>query len=187
MTPEEHKSFIEKGKQRKLEVRRGKFLVYKEETLEFKDRSTFYQEIVEHPGAVVIVPIADDGEIFLVRQYRFPIKEILLELPAGKIDPGENYKSCAIRELQEEIGYKPTTLTPFHTNYPAPGYATERLEFFIAKGLTPSTLPSDKDEEIEVVKYPLDRLLAMVENNEIKDGKTINGLLLYEKMRRNFS
>lgn len=131
---------------------------------------------VEHPGAVVLVPV-HEGNVLLVRQYRHPTGGQLLELPAGTLEPGEEPIETARRELQEECGFLPQRLVPLMKLYAAPGYSSELYHFFLAEDLVPSRLPGDDDEEIEVVRMPLPEALERAAAGEFQDAKTALGIL----------
>jgi ADP-ribose pyrophosphatase len=133
--------------------------------------------VVRHPGAVAIVPITEDGQVILIRQYRLAAERILWEIPAGTLEAGEDPRICAERELQEEAGFFPGELTLLGSFYVAPGISTEVIQLFIARDLRPSQLEKDDDELIEVVKIPLVDALEKIRTGEICDGKTIIGLL----------
>ena len=132
---------------------------------------------VQHPGAVVLIPLLGD-DVLLVRQFRHPTGEVILELPAGTLEPGEDPRETATRELQEECGYRPERLDLILTGYAAPGYSSEVYHFFRAEGLVPSRLPGDVDEEIELVRMPLREAVAMARGGRMGDVKTALGLLL---------
>jgi ADP-ribose pyrophosphatase len=136
------------------------------------------REVVRHPGAIAIVPLLDNGEIVMVRQFRLPAGRIMLEIPAGTLQPDEDPFLGAERELQEEIGQRPGKLTRIGGEYTAPGYTTEYIHLFLATELQESKLAVDDDEFLEIVTLPLDEALRRVENGEIEDGKTIAALLL---------
>jgi ADP-ribose pyrophosphatase len=135
-------------------------------------------EIVEHHGAVAIIPFDADENVWLVSQYRHPTGDNLLEIPAGTLTPGEDPVDCARRESQEEIGMAPGELIPLGAGYVAPGYSTEFLHFFLARELTPSALEPDEDEQIDICKIPLEQLWGDVIQRKIRDIKTIAGLAL---------
>jgi ADP-ribose pyrophosphatase len=135
-------------------------------------------EIVEHVGSVAIVPLAEDGGIWFVRQYRHAAGRELLELPAGTLGPGEAPEACAGRELREEIGMRADRLTRIGGFYLAPGYATEYMHIFLADGLTADPLPADADEELFPEKLPMTEVHKLLETGAIEDGKTIAALAI---------
>ncbi len=137
---------------------------------------TLEKTIVDHPGAVAIVPLLPDGQVVLIRQYRLAAQTVLLEIPAGTLEVGENPRACAERELQEEIGYFPETLISLGQFYVAPGISNEMIHLFAGYDLRPSRLPSDVDEMIEIDIIPLAQARAMIVSGEIQDAKTIVGL-----------
>ena len=136
-----------------------------------------YREWVNHPGAVCCIPILPNGDIVMVRQYRYSISNEVLELPAGKIDKGESPEDCAHRELEEETGYKADSLQLLTKFYPAIGFANEEMWLFIAKDLNKTISKLDSDEFLEVLYFNLDDLVKMVWDNKITDSKTIIGIL----------
>lgn len=135
-------------------------------------------EVVEHSGAVAIVPIDSQDKVWLVRQYRHPAGEYLLEIPAGTLKQGEDPGDCARRESQEEIGMAPGELIPLGAGFMAPGYSTEFIHFFLARQLVPSALPPDEDEELAIETIALEELWAEVGRGAIRDIKTIAGVAL---------
>lgn len=135
------------------------------------------REVVRHPGAVAVVPLDADGSVILVRQYRIAADRVMLEIPAGTLDPGEPAATCAERELQEEAGLRPGRLDSLGGIFAAPGYTTEYIHLFLATELSASSLEMDDDEFIEVVRLPFDEALRMIDDGEIDDSKTVAGLL----------
>jgi ADP-ribose pyrophosphatase len=140
------------------------------------------REIVEHSHAVCIVPIDDDGNVILVRQFRKPAEAALLEVPAGGVEEGEVSEEAVLRELQEEIGYTADKLQHLSSFWVAPGWATEYMHAYLATGLMASKLEGDDDENIEVVRLPFDQAVAMFKTGEINDGKTIASMLLAQPL-----
>lgn len=135
------------------------------------------REVVKHPGAVAVVALDDQQRVLLVRQFRLPAAQVLREIPAGTLEPNEDAAECAARELQEETGYKPLKLEAMGGFFVAPGYTTEYIHLFFATQLRESRLESDTDEFIEADHVPLVEALAMIEQGEIIDGKSVTGLL----------
>jgi len=147
--------------------------------VELDDGTRAVREAVRHHGAVVLVPLTADGRVLLVRQYRYVPGEVLLELPAGSIGPGEDPAACAVRELAEETGHHAATLRPLAAFYSAPGFCDEMVHCFLAADLEPvEGVSGDEDERIEVVAMPLAEAVAMARRGAIRDAKTIAGLLL---------
>lgn len=135
------------------------------------------RELVRHPGAVAIVALDKNGDVLMVRQFRLAAGKVLLEIPAGTLNPEEVPLDCAVRELQEETGYKPGKIEPMGGIFVAPGYTTEFIHLFMATDLIESKLALDEDEFIELERVSMKDALAQIESGEIIDGKTISGLL----------
>ncbi len=163
----------------------GKVLNLRIDTVELPDKKYSKREIVEHPGAVAIAPITDDGHVILVKQYRKAIEKEILEIPAGKIEIGEDPKSCAIRELKEETGITAEKVELMFEYYTSPGFCDEKMYFFIAKDLVEGEAKPDTDEYIEVEKIKLEELVAKVNKGEIVDSKTIIGILTANRIINN--
>jgi len=136
------------------------------------------REIVEHPGAVAIIPLIKPGRIILIRQYRKPVEKILYEIPAGKLNPEENQLSCAQRELEEEIGFKAKKITKLISFYPTPGISNEVISIFKAENLEKTGSYPESDEFIETEEIEIEEAVKKIKAGEIKDSKTIIGLLL---------
>lgn len=156
----------------------GKLVRLYRVTVRLPNGETSFREIVRHPGAVAMVPLTANDEVILVQQFRLASERIMLEIPAGTLNPGEDPRLAAGRELQEEIGLKPGRLTSLGGEYTAPGYTTEHIHLFLAEDLAPAPLAVDDDEFLETVTLPLDEALRRVETGAIQDGKTITALLL---------
>ncbi|HTY38270.1 MAG TPA: NUDIX hydrolase [Bacteroidota bacterium] len=145
------------------------------------------REVAEHPGGAVVVPLLDDGSVLLVRQYRYPVKTELLELPAGKLDPGEDPRVCAARELEEETGYIAGSIRKLTSIFTTPGFCSEQLHIYLATQLTKSPLGQRLEEgELDLVvrQVPLNEIVAMIGRGEIVDGKTICGIMLTDHQLR---
>lgn len=139
------------------------------------------RDVVEHPGAVVVVALDTQGYVYFVRQYRHAIGSYLVELPAGGLESGEQPLVAAKRELREEVGIQAADWTVLGSFYSSPGFANEHLHAFLAQGLVPVATDPDDDEDIEVVRYPLHRLPEAIA--ELADAKTLAALYLLERMR----
>ena len=155
------------------EVYDGRVVQLHVDEVELSNGKRTTREVVEHAGAVVMLPIDQSGEALLVRQYRYPISQDLLEAPAGGIDPGEAPEQAAQRELQEEIGYRAGRLDSLGEFWTAPGFCTEYMYAYLARDLSPSSLAPDEDEEIVVERHSLDSIRAMIRDGRIVDAKTI--------------
>lgn len=136
-------------------------------------------EIIEHPGAVVILPIDPQGNILLVKQWRRAVGEILLELPAGTLEDNESPIDCAKRELQEETGFGAQKMTAYGGFFAAPGYSDEFLHLFLAENLYLAPLPPDQDEMIDLVVLTKEEAKQKIMSNEIHDAKTVAGIMRY--------
>jgi ADP-ribose pyrophosphatase len=162
-------------------IHEGRIVNLREDRVAFPDGRTALREIVEHAHAVTIVPVTADGRILGVRQYRLPAGRVLFELPAGSLDPGEDPREAAQRELQEETGFRADRLEELCAFWVAPGYCTEYMHVFLAEGLHESPRPADEDEHIEVEAIALDDALARIDSGEVQDAKSICGLLQYAR------
>lgn len=156
----------------------GHLLNLRVDTLSTADGRQASREIVEHRPVIVAVVVEGD-EIILVRQYRDAVGEDLLELPAGGIEPGETPEAAVKRELAEEIGYQPKTVTRLGGFYSAPGFCTEFLHLFLAADLIPRQLHAEDTDEISVVRVKRADVPGLIRRGEIKDAKSIAGLLQY--------
>lgn len=137
------------------------------------------REIVEHSGAVAIIPIIDKDKMFLVKQFRKPIERDLIELPAGKLERGENPEECAIRELEEEIGYKAGKIQKLITIYTSPGFANEIIHIYVASDLKKTRINRDEDEFMDILEVSFKEVKEMIDDGEIMDAKTIAGILSF--------
>ncbi|MEO7494046.1 MAG: NUDIX hydrolase [Massilia sp.] len=159
----------------------GHFLKVERDRVLLPDGSASAREYIRHPGAVVILPLFDDGSVLLERQFRYPLDRVFVEYPAGKIDPDEDPLACAKRELQEETGY---TATDWHfvcTIHNAIAYSDEHLDLFLARGLVAGPAKLDAGEFLETFTSTVPELLAMVKSGAITDVKTIIGTFWLEK------
>jgi len=157
-------------------VYEGRIIKLRVDQVELPDGHRTIREVMEHPGAAVIVPVDDNGDVHLVRQYRDAIGMQLLEVPAGKLDPGEAPEDCAQRELREELGLGAENLIKLTSFFSSPGFCDERLHVFLARGLRPAGEDQDREEFIEPVRRPLEPLGDLLA--EFEDGKSIIGVLL---------
>jgi ADP-ribose pyrophosphatase len=158
-------------------IYRGRILNLRVDTVELPDGRTGKREVVEHSGAVIIVPVNQDGQILLVRQYRYSVGRITLELPAGNIEPGESLESSARRELKEETGYEAKELTKLFSFFSTPGFSNEELHVFFASDLALSEQNLDDDEFVEVLAVPWEKAMQMVWTGEICDAASVAGII----------
>ncbi|MDO8589475.1 MAG: NUDIX hydrolase [Armatimonadota bacterium] len=156
----------------------GRVVNLRVDTVELPNGRRAAREVVEHKGAVAIVPLIDTDVVVMVRQFRQPTGEILLEIPAGTLDPGEDPDDCAAREIIEETGYRAGTLHKMFKSYLAPGYSSEMLHTYLATDLRQTEAAPEADELLDVVTVGLNEALGMIETGQIKDAKTICGLLM---------
>lgn len=169
----------------KLKSRRaytGKVISMDVDEVRFPDGSLGELEMIRHPGASAIVPFlsdpaGDDPQVLLIRQYRYAAEGYLYEIPAGRLNPGEDPESCAMRELKEETGCTAARVERLFTMYTTPGFTDEMIHIFMASGLESGEASLEADEFLDLHPMPLSRALAMVEAGEIQDAKTALGLL----------
>jgi len=154
----------------------GKVVVLNLETVPLPTGAQVELEIVRHPGAAAVVPLKPDGTVVLVRQYRHAAGGFIYEIPAGKLNRGEDPLSCAARELEEEVGYRADRLDLLTSIFTAPGFTDEVIHIYLASGLSPGRQQLDHDEILEIIEVSLDKALAMIQSGEIRDAKTIAGL-----------
>lgn len=162
---------------RKKRIWRGRAVNFDVDTVRLPDGKLATREYMDHPGAVGVVPFLDRDTIVMVRQYRHPVHEVTLELPAGKLDPGESKLTCVKRELAEETGYTAKTIKPLLNYWPTPAFANEVLYLYTAAGLKAGEVHADEDEFIEAVHVPFKKALAMVLDGRIRDSKTVVAIL----------
>ncbi len=158
-------------------VYEGRVFSVRVDTVQGEGNSSLRRDVVEHPGAVAIVPLTDDGQVVMVTQYRHPVGEWLLEIPAGTLEKGEDPDWCAARELEEETGCTASSMRRLFSMYMAPGYCTELLHVYVAEGLSSGEPRPDDDERIEVTLVPLAAIADMVRDGRIRDAKTIAALM----------
>lgn len=160
----------------------GKTISLRVDTVEIPNRGYKKREIVEHNGAVGIIAITPENKVVLVKQYRKAIEKELWEIPAGKIEPGENPKESAIRELKEETGYSAQSMKLLHKFYTSAGFSNQKIYIYLAENLTSGSQDFDDDEFIETKEFSLNEVYDMIYNNDIEDGKTSIGMLLIKEL-----
>ena len=176
--PHLHEAEIESS-----QVYRGQLLDVRLDRVRLPNGKEATREFVRHQGAVVIIPLLDNGELLFERQFRYPLGEAFLEFPAGKIDPGEAIETTATRELLEETGFVANDWRYLGVMHPCIGYSDERIEIFIARGLSRQSGQNlDSGEFLDVLKLGLEEALSAVRSGDITDGKTIAALFWAEKV-----
>ena len=160
----------------------GDFIKVLKDNVRLPDGSVSYREYIKHPGAVAVLAILDNGNLLMERQFRYPPQREFIELPAGKIDSNEDILVCAQRELLEETGYVAGEWTHLATTWPCIGYADERMEYFLARGLTHQGSKLDEGEFLEVFELSVADAMKWINQGKINDSKTILGLLWLEKL-----
>jgi ADP-ribose pyrophosphatase len=163
-------------------IHTGKVITLDVDTVRFPDGSTGQLEMVRHPGAAAVVPFASDPRgadptLLLIQQYRYAVNGQLLEIPAGRLDPGEEPIACARRELHEEVGVTAARVERLTTIWTTPGFTDERIHLFMASDLTTGAHAREPDEFIEVVPKPLSEALSLIRDGVICDAKTVVGIL----------
>jgi ADP-ribose pyrophosphatase len=143
---------------------------------------TVRRDVVIHPGAVAILPLTDDGRVCLLRNHRFIMDEVLWEIPAGTLEPGEPIERAAARELAEETGYTAASWRKLSEFYPSPGVLSEKTHLFVAQGLTPGAMQPEDDEQLEPVLVPWHEALARALDGTVRDAKTLVALLLWDRL-----
>ena len=162
----------------------GIFLNMKRDKVSLPDGGEAVREYLTHPGAVAVLAILDDGRVLLERQYRYPIAKACIEIPAGKLEIGEDPLLCAKRELEEETGYTATKWSYIRRIHPVISYSTEFIDIYLAEGLMPGKSHLDDEEFLDVFAAPLEQLLAWVEDGEITDVKTTISTYWLDRHRR---
>lgn len=160
-------------------VYKGRVVSLRVDNVITTDGRTARREIVVHNGAVAMVAVDDKDNILLVRQFRTPAGRVLLEVPAGTIEVGENPDATVSRELQEETGYLPQKVIKLGGFYSAPGFCTEFIHIYLTTGLKPSRLEADDTKEIELERMPVNEVKKLIDSGAICDAKSVAGILLY--------
>ena len=163
---------------------RGRIIDLVVDQIEYPTGKTGVREIAHHPGGAVTVPLLNDGRVIFVRQLRYPLGEHIVELPAGKLGPGEDPRRAAIRELEEETGWIPGKVEKLTSIYTSPGFCDEQLHLYLATDLHESPTGHKREEgeqSMTLLMIPLKEALAMVERGDLRDAKTIIGLFLTER------
>lgn len=154
----------------------GKVVALNVDTVQLPNGVTVDLETIRHPGAAAVVPLKDDGTVVMIRQFRHAAGGFIYEIPAGKLDRGEDPLNCAARELEEEVGYRASSFELLSSIFTAPGFADEVIHIYKAIGLTNGTQQLDRDEVLEIVEMSLSDAIKNIQDGTIRDGKTIVGL-----------
>ncbi|HPD97547.1 MAG TPA: NUDIX hydrolase [Synergistales bacterium] len=160
-------------------VYRGRIINLRVDNVRLQDGNKASREVVEHAPAVGIIAEADDGDLFLVRQFRYPAGEFLLEIPAGIVEPGEKPADTARRELQEETGFDARDIVEISRFYTSPGFSNEMIILYHASGLLPSKMECDPDEFLDLVRMSETELLEAADTGKIRDSKTLSAVYWY--------
>ena len=163
-------------------VHKGIFLTYKSDEVLLPNGNICTREWIKHPGAVCCIPILPDGKIALIKQYRYPVKEQMIEIPAGKLNQNEIPEKCALRELEEEIGYKANKLTLLSNIHPAVGFTNENMWVYLAENLVKTKQSLDSEEFLVLSPTKLNEAVDMVWSGKITDVKTIIGILWAQRI-----
>jgi ADP-ribose pyrophosphatase len=159
------------------ELVKGRLLHAFRDTVVVPDGSSAVREYIVHPGAVMTIPLLDDGRVVLERQFRYPMGKVMIEFPAGKLDPGEDKLACARRELLEETGYTAREWAHAGVLHPCISYSTEFIDIWFARGLTLSERRLDEGESLEVISATPAELMAWCRDGQVTDSKTLTGML----------
>jgi ADP-ribose pyrophosphatase len=152
--------------------------------VEIGDHSCHTYQVIRHPGGAAVLPVHEDGSVSLIRQLRPAVDVFMLEIPAGRLSPAEEPAKCACRELLEETGLTASILIPLGTVYSSPGVFDEIVHLFAATGLLQGLAQPEADEEIEVLRFPLEVVMGMVADGRVSDGKTMAALLRWDLLNR---
>lgn len=164
------------------DIYEGRVIDIHRDRVRLSDGSEGTREVVEHPGGVCIAAVDEGRNIYLVRQFRYPLGRETLEVPAGKLERGEDPLPAAVRELGEETGLSAERIRPVGTFFSSPGFCSERLFFYLATGLVPGEQHLDEGELLNVEKLPLEQAVSMAMSDEIQDGKTKALILIADKL-----
>lgn len=168
---------------RSRRIYEGRVVHLRVDAVRLPDGREVDREVVEHPGAAAVVPLTDREEVLMVRQYRYAVGQTLLELPAGTLEPSEAPLACAVRELAEEIGVTAGRWDPLAVLFYSPGFLTEVMHLFLATDLTEGQPRTGPDEFLTIERIPLPEAVERVRRGEVRDAKSVAGLLLVARMK----
>ncbi|MDD5937196.1 MAG: NUDIX hydrolase [Clostridiales bacterium] len=164
-------------------IHKGHIIDYYEDTIQLPDGRTAKWDLIDHRGAAAIVPVDEDGNIIMVRQYRNPLQRYTLEIPAGGINPGEDCKTAAMRECEEETGYRAGETKHLIDIYTTVAFCNEKISIYYTNQLLPSKQHLDEDEFLNVERHSVEELTAMILTGMIQDAKTISAILAYKQLQ----
>ena len=173
--------FLEKQLERSTQFEGRVFNVHVD-TVRLKDDSITTRELVEHGGAVAVIACDTKGNLLMVEQFRYGSQKVMLELPAGLLEPGETTETCGLRELEEETGYQAQTISAFGAMYSTPAYDSEKIYFYVAEDLVETEQQLDPGEFLNVKRVPLKKAVELCKDGSIQDSKTVVGVLRYAAM-----
>ena len=156
----------------------GKIIEVHMDKAELENGAVVTRELVIHSGGVCVVPVNEEGEVYLVKQFRYPFQQVLTEIPAGKLEVGENHREAGLRELKEEIGAECDNFEYLGVMYPSVAYLSEKIHMYLATGLKFDKQNLDEDEFLDVIKVKLEEAVEMIINGQIHDGKTQSAILI---------
>lgn len=163
---------------------RGKVFDLKVDEIVYDSGNEGIREVAIHPGGAVVVAVKENGKIIFVKQYRYPLDKSLIELPAGKLEENEDPMKCAVRELEEEAGYKTGKIEKLGSIFTTPGFCTEELHIYLAKDLEAGKHNREEGEfGMQILEYSLDEIEEKIKKSEIKDSKTICGIYMYKNLK----
>ncbi|MCC2645012.1 MAG: hydrolase [Burkholderiales bacterium] len=162
------------------QIARGKWIKITHDTVNLPDGTTAFREYIKHSGAVAIIAITKDKQIVLEYQYRHPVNKVMLEIPAGKLEPDEDPLNAAKRELQEETGYNSGSWLELGSCFPCIGYSNEQITYYLAENLIAGIPNLDEGEFLETTLMDIDKCFDLAYSGKITDGKTLAGLMLYQ-------
>jgi ADP-ribose pyrophosphatase len=165
-------------------IYKGRIVTLDVDTVTLPNGATIELEMIHHPGAAAVVPIKNNDTVILIKQFRYAAGGYIYEIPAGKLNPGEDPKVCAARELEEEIGYRAASLELLTSILTTPGFTDEVIHIYEGTGLSLAKQQLDHDEVIEIIELPLEKAIAQIQDGIIRDGKTIVGLQTVYLKRR---
>jgi ADP-ribose pyrophosphatase len=179
---DDHRKRFEEPTLETKPIFQGKIISLQVDTVRLPDGRTATRELVKHPGAVAVLALVD-GKLLVVEQFRKPLERSLVEIPAGKLEPGEPLEEAALRELEEETGYKAASIRHLHSFAVSPGFADEILHFFVAEGLTKAEARPDKDEFLHVEAITFEQAEAYIRDGRIGDAKTLMAVYAWQLYR----